>query len=539
MNNLSLDALRLTGMRLLAALMGLLTFASVGGALVTGRWSLGILAAVVAAYPLILALRGATDPRSRMVVTMTIAAQPALLLILFRGESWQVDLHMIFFAALAATAVLCDSRALIAGTLVIAVHHLLLGMMVPDWVFTNGGGLPRILLHAVILVAESGALVLMASSMNRLLNALNAESTQRSEAEAVAAQERQQQQDELGAIITEVSAGLGALAEGDLTQSLNGKLPASYAALELAFDTSLHQLRSLMLAINESADVIRGGSSEIAEASEDLAKRTQANAAALEQTTAAVAQIDRRFTETANASGRTVARVNAAVSTVEAGRATAGETVDAMNRVHESAKGIDSVIEGLDKIAFQTRVLAMNAAVEAGRAGEAGRGFAVVADLVSALAMRAEQEAGRARDQLTSTQLEVESAVDMVKRVDDAFRGIAGDVDEVRSQLTEMASANRSQAAAVNEISTALVSMDRATQQNAAMVEQTSAAARNLNSEVSSLKERASRFQTGSGSHQATPKRPKRPGSASSTPPKRSVAAVRAADVGSEEWASF
>ncbi|WP_439953165.1 methyl-accepting chemotaxis protein, partial [Escherichia coli] len=72
------------------------------------------------------------------------------------------------------------------------------------------------------------------------------------------------------------------------------------------------------------------------------------------------------------------------------GRDVTDEAVQAMGRVSESAKGIDGVIEGLDKIAFQTRVLAMNAAVEAGRAGEAGRGFAVVADLVSALAMRAE-----------------------------------------------------------------------------------------------------------------------------------------------------
>jgi methyl-accepting chemotaxis protein len=106
-----------------------------------------------------------------------------------------------------------------------------------------------------------------------------------------------------------------------------------------------------------------------------------------------------------------------------------------MTRVAESAKGIDSVIEGLDKIAFQTRVLAMNAAVEAGRAGEAGRGFAVVADLVSALAMRAEEEAGRARDQLTATQTDITAAVQMVEKVDSALVNISGDVGEVHELL--------------------------------------------------------------------------------------------------------
>ncbi|WP_284734854.1 methyl-accepting chemotaxis protein, partial [Sphingosinicella terrae] len=186
-----------------------------------------------------------------------------------------------------------------------------------------------------------------------------------------------------------------------------------------------------------------------------------------------------------------VERADQAISTVDGGRSMADEAVQAMGRVSESAKGIDSVIEGVDKIAFQTRVLAMNAAVEAGRAGEAGRGFAVVADLVSALAMRAEEEAKRARDQLTVTQAEIGTAVGAVQKVDSALAGISEGVSEVHHLLGTMASDNQAQASAITQISAAVTNMDQSTQQNAAMVEETSAAARNLSGEVEALAEQA------------------------------------------------
>lgn len=139
----------------------------------------------------------------------------------------------------------------------------------------------------------------------------------------------------------------------------------------------------------------------------------------------------------------------------------------------------------------------MNAAVEAGRAGDAGRGFAVVADLVSALAMRAEEEAKRARDQLTVTQTDIITAVEAVQRVDGALENISGDVGEVHKLLGTMASDNQAQATAITEISIAVTTMDQSTQQNAAMVEETSAAARNLTSEVDMLANQAEQFQVG------------------------------------------
>jgi len=300
------------------------------------------------------------------------------------------------------------------------------------------------------------------------------------------------------AAVTQLDEALASLSEGDLTRQLSG-MPPSFATLEDSYNEALSKIRTMIAAVADGAGRIDGGVNEIARASEDLARRTEGSAATLEQTSASIAQMDERLRSSADASRSTVTRTDQAIATVSSGRDIADEAVRAMSRVAASARGIDDVIEGLDKISFQTRVLAMNAAVEAGRAGEAGRGFAVVADLVSALAMRAEEEAGRARDQLTTTQTEIGTAVEMVQRVDHALSSISLDVGEVHELVGKMANDNSAQATAIHEISSAVGAMDRSTQQNAAMVEQTSAAARSLTDEVGTLAELTKSFLVDSG----------------------------------------
>jgi len=316
--------------------------------------------------------------------------------------------------------------------------------------------------------------------------------------QAEAAQARAEAEQRM--VVETISTHLSELANGNLTAEIERDFPQSYSAVKTNFNGAVSALRDLIGSVIETAASIRTGSEEIAHASEDLARRTEANAASLEQTAAAVTQMDDRLRTTAQAASSTLQRADVAIGTVTQGRSTADQAVAAMGRVGESAKGIDSVIEGLDKIAFQTRVLAMNAAVEAGRAGEAGRGFAVVADLVSALAMRSEEEAARAREQLTATQSDVEAAVEMVQKVDGALANISDDVAEVHELLAHIAKDNQAQSTAITEISAAIGSMDQATQQNAAMVEETSAAARNLAGEVSGLTEQAQAFNVGNRS---------------------------------------
>ncbi|MBW4330330.1 methyl-accepting chemotaxis protein [Stakelama sp. CBK3Z-3] len=346
--------------------------------------------------------------------------------------------------------------------------------------------------------------------------------------------------EEQAAVVREFSAQLERVADGDLTAEVTADLTGDYAVLKDNFNHALVNLRELLGQVQGTVSAIRTGSHEIAQASEDLARRTEANAASLEETSAAVTEMNDRLRMISQAAGRTVERADGAIGTVNGGRETAGDAVQAMERVSESAKGIDDVIEGLDKIAFQTRVLAMNAAVEAGRAGEAGRGFAVVADLVSALAMRAEEEAGRAREQLTATQTDIVAAVDMVHRVDGALNNISSDVSEVHTLLEGMAKDNQAQAGAINEITTAVNAMDQSTQQNAAMVEETSAAARNLANEVSQLGNQAQRFRIDANTRSAQGFAQAKPGRApvATMPPSGSAAASRG-KVTSGEWASF
>ncbi|BCA58917.1 methyl-accepting chemotaxis protein [Sphingomonas sp. HMP6] len=497
MPTIDLTSLRLTAMRVLAGLITVLAVAVVAGALfvtLPGKWPAAVLAVLLAILPGAMAMQQRTDASARMLTSITVMIMPVLLLFAFEGEPWQVDLHMTFFALLAIVAILCDWKAVCAAAGVVAVHHIGFGLLIPQWIFTGTGSVGRVGFHAVILIVEAVTLMWLGARIVALLAAIERQNEERKSAADALAAERTEQADAVAVVTASLGEGLMALTEGDLTAEIHAEYPEGYGMLRSNFNGALTSLRQLIGSVSESADGIRTGSSQIAQASEDLARRTESSAASLEETSAALCQIESRIKATSASAITTVQRADGAIATVAVGRATVEEAVQAMGRVSDSAKGIDSVIEGLDKIAFQTRVLAMNAAVEAGRAGDAGRGFAVVADLVSALAMRAEEEAKRARDQLSVTQSEIGTAVDAVRKVDGSFVDISAEVAGVHALLGDMASDNAAQSNAISEISAAINTMDQATQQNAAMVEETSAAARNLTTEVISLTNQAAQF---------------------------------------------
>ncbi|MFA6607786.1 MAG: HAMP domain-containing protein, partial [Sphingomonas sp.] len=116
-------------------------------------------------------------------------------------------------------------------------------------------------------------------------------------------------------VVATVGENLGALANGDLTASIDVDFPGNYAELKTNFNAATSALRNLIGGVVESTSAIGTGSTEIAQASEDLARRTEGNAASLEETSAAISQIDGRLKASADAAGRTVARADGAIAT--------------------------------------------------------------------------------------------------------------------------------------------------------------------------------------------------------------------------------
>ncbi|WP_162806810.1 HAMP domain-containing protein, partial [Sphingosinicella terrae] len=138
-------------------------------------------------------------------------------------------------------------------------------------------------------------------------------------------------------VVDTLSEGLASLARGDLTCEIKAQFSGVYEQVKSNFNEAVASLRALIGSVIESSASLRTGAGEIAQASEDLARRTESNAASLEETSAALSQIDERIKASASASTRTVERADQAISTVDGGRSMADEAVQAMGRVSESA----------------------------------------------------------------------------------------------------------------------------------------------------------------------------------------------------------
>jgi methyl-accepting chemotaxis protein len=318
-----------------------------------------------------------------------------------------------------------------------------------------------------------------------------AEAERRREAERQAARAREQE-----LVVGEIGKGLRSLAQGHLAYRIEPAFPAGYEMLKADFNTALAELAGIMATITEVVATVRSGGDEIAEASGALSRRTEQQAASLEQTAAAIEEITATVRSTADGATEVAGFVAKAQTRSEESATVVRDAAEAMSEIEESSRQIGQIIGVIDDIAFQTNLLALNAGVEAARSGEAGRGFAVIAQEVRSLAQRSATAAREIKALISSATKKVDRGVDLVGQTGEALHDVAGQVGQIARIVREISSSAQEQAAGVAEINTAVAQMDQMTQQNAAMAEESTAALRRLSDETGELVRLVERFDT-------------------------------------------
>ncbi|MDJ1158999.1 methyl-accepting chemotaxis protein [Chelatococcus sp. SYSU_G07232] len=358
---------------------------------------------------LVWALRGAKG--AAVIGSLGLAALVALLVGIFmptgRGPALQIDMHMYFFACMAACVGWLDRRAVIAFAGFTTLHHLVLAYVLPLGVFPDGGGIERVLLHGLILTVEVVVLVWV---MDRVRAAMRA-----TEEALDAARIAHEEADRL----RHSAEARGAVDKRwrERFEQRAGELRAGLATL--AADVG-HQVERMQHTAAQLSGVADGTVQEVG-AAEEAAGKTATSVREMERAaealTHSVAQISGKMHET------TIITRRAAE--------TARETNTRVLRLAESAQQIENVVKLIETVARQTNLLALNATIEAAKAGEAGRGFAVVASEVKALSAQTSQATGAISGLVAAIRAAAQEAVAAM----DTIEQINGEVDRSASVI--------------------------------------------------------------------------------------------------------
>ncbi|MDO9117793.1 MAG: methyl-accepting chemotaxis protein [Nitrospira sp.] len=308
---------------------------------------------------------------------------------------------------------------------------------------------------------------------------------------------------EMAAISKDIAQG-----EGDLTKRVPVHGTDEIATLGGYFNQFIEKLQGMISKVAHVTDKVASASVELSATAEEISKGTDTLTSRASQTAAAVEEMNATVSQVAQNSGKAATLAQETVKTAKDGGSVVSDTISGMQQLSDavsssatiiaelgkSSDQIGEIVRVIEDIADQTNLLALNAAIEAARAGEQGRGFAVVADEVRKLAERTtkatkeigdmirqiQQDTRGAVESMQQGTVKVTSGVDLVNRTGEALSRIVEMVSESADMIRQIAVASEEQSVATQQIANDIENVAKVTKESASGANESAKASHDL-----------------------------------------------------------
>ncbi len=246
--------------------------------------------------------------------------------------------------------------------------------------------------------------------------------------------------------------------------------------------------------INTVADQVSVGSHQVSSGAQALAQGATEQASSVEELSASVSEISNQVNQTATNSNRAAEMSNNTTTAITESDEKMHRLMESMNDIDAKSKEIGKIIKTIEDIAFQTNILALNASVEAARAGTAGKGFAVVAGEVRNLSAKTSEAAKNITALIADSLHAINEGVHLAQITANDLTGVVDGAVETTKIVSEISKATSEQVQAISQVLIGLDQISAVVQMNSATGEESAASSQELSSQASLLKELIGKF---------------------------------------------
>lgn len=294
---------------------------------------------------------------------------------------------------------------------------------------------------------------------------------------------------DFGSIVHEMADVLGATADGDLSREVSGQCyPGDFAVLWESLRVISEKLNSTMAGIVSASNQVSTGSEQVASTASVLSQGAVEQTDAVQELSGTITNMSAEAKGIASLTQQAKDVVNEAGGKLQESGRYIESLNQAMNQITESAGEISRIIDTIENIAFQTNILAINASVEAGRAGISGKGFAVVAEEVRNLAIKSDQAAKATQELIGHSVKAIEDGSLVVESVTDSVTAAVEMADQAVERMEQVAKAVEDQTDAIEQVASGIGQISGVVQNTSATAQESAATSQELSGQAEMLK---------------------------------------------------